>query len=183
MPIQITFELADADLDYFRNALREAQRKMQGRDEKLVLAGARKHAREMRGVAVAQFVTDRLHELDALTRMLEDADWKLEGADRRRVLDALAYFAEPGDLVPDDIPGLGFLDDAIMIELVLQEMRPELDAYAEFCKLREEEQARSGVDADERRKRLQAGRRAMYARIASRRDERARRGSWLSLFQ
>ena len=182
MPIQITFELSDTDLDYFRNAMRDAQAKMRGRDEKSILAGARKQARELRGLAVAQFVTDRLQELDSLARMLEDADWKLEGSHRRRVLDALSYFADPSDLVPDHIPGLGFLDDAIMVELVLQEMRPELDTYAQFCSFREEEQARAGVDPEERRRRLQESRRAMYARMESRREERSRRGRWLSLF-
>ena len=183
MPIQITFELSDKDLEYFRNAMREAQQKMRGRDEKVILAGARKQAREIRGIAVAHFVSERLQELDALTRMLEDADWKLEGAHRRRVLDALAYFADPSDLVPDHIPGLGFLDDAIMVELVLQEMRPELDAYTEFCAYRAEEQAQAGIDSKEKNRRLQERRRSMYARIESRREERARRGSWLSIFQ
>jgi uncharacterized membrane protein YkvA (DUF1232 family) len=183
MPIQITFELSDADLDYFRNVMREAQQKLRGRDERLILAGARKQARRLGGVAVAQFVTERLLELDSLTRMLEDTDWKLEGGHRRRVLDALAYFAEPGDLVPDHIPGLGFLDDAIMIELVLREMRPELDAYTEFCRYRDEERARVGISPEEQRRRLLERRRAMYARMESRREERARRGSWLSVFQ
>jgi len=183
MPIQITFELSDADLDYFRKAMREAQQKARGHDEKRILAGARKQARELGGVALAQFVTERLLELDTLTRMLEDADWKLEGGNRRRVLDALAYFAEPSDLVPDHIPGLGFLDDAIMVELVLQEMRPELDAYAEFCAYRTEQQARAGIDPEQQRHRLLERRRAMYARIESRREERSRRGSWLSIFQ
>jgi uncharacterized membrane protein YkvA (DUF1232 family) len=183
MPIQITFQLSDTDLDYFRKAMHEAQQKLRGRDEKLILAGARKQARELGRVAVAQFVTERLLELDTLTRMLEDADWKLEGGNRRRVLDALAYFAEPSDLVPDHIPGLGFLDDAIMVELVLQEMRPELDAYTEFCAYRAEQQARDGVDPDQQRRRLAERRRAMYARMESRREERSRRGSWLSIFQ
>jgi len=77
--------------------------------------------------------------------MLEDPDWKLEGAHRKRVLEALAYFADPSDLVPDQIPGLGLLDDAIMVELVAQELRPELDAYALFCGYREEEGAQVGV--------------------------------------
>ena len=48
---------------------------------------------------------------------------RLAGAHRRRVLEALAYFADPSDLVPDQIPGLGLLDDAIMVELVAQELR------------------------------------------------------------
>jgi uncharacterized membrane protein YkvA (DUF1232 family) len=182
MPIQITLELSDADLDYFRKAMREAQAKMRGRDERLILAGARQLARQTRGLALPDFVGQRLQELDTLTRMLEDPDWKLEGANRKRVLEALAYFADPSDLVPDQIPGLGLLDDAIMVELVAQELRPELDAYALFCGYRDEESAQAGVGPEERERHLQERRRAMYARMESRREERARRGSWLSIF-
>jgi uncharacterized membrane protein YkvA (DUF1232 family) len=181
MPIQITLELSDADLDYFRNAMREAQAKMRGRDERLILAGARHLARQTLGLTLPDFVGARLRELDTLTRMLEDPDWKLEGAHRSRVLEALAYFADPSDLVPDQIPGLGLLDDAIMVELVAQELRPELDAYALFCGYRDEQDAQAGVDPAERQRRLQERRRAMYARMETRRDERARRGSWLSI--
>ena len=47
-------------------------------------------------------------------------------------MSALAYFAEPEDLIPDDIPGLGFLDDAIMIELICRELRHEIEAYQDF---------------------------------------------------
>ena len=78
---------------------------------------------------------------------------------------ALAYFAEPEDLIPDRIPGLGFLDDAIMVELVVRELRPELDAYADFCKFRKSRPKLLGKSAapidreqwlDGRRKQLQS---------------------------
>jgi hypothetical protein len=61
--------------------------------------------------------------------------------------DGSCYFAEPVDLIPDQVPGVGFLDDAIMVELVVQEIRPELDAYADFCRYRES----SGGRLDPRR--------------------------------
>ena len=183
MPIQIMLDLSDADLDYFRSAMREAQKKMRGRDEKLILAGARHLARQTLGLALPDFVSGRLRELDTLTRMLEDPDWRLEGAPRARVLEALAYFADPSDLVPDQIPGLGLLDDAIMVELVVQELRPDLDAYALFSGYRDEERARAGSDPEEQKRRLEERRRAMYVRMESRREERARRGSWLSIFR
>jgi uncharacterized membrane protein YkvA (DUF1232 family) len=182
MPVQITFELSDADLDYFRAAMKEAQQKTRGRDEAAILAGARHLARQTRTLALPAFVSERLVALDTLTRMLEDEDWKLEGAHRARVREALAYFAEPSDLVPDAIPGLGFLDDAIMVELVVQELRPELDAYAAFCTERDEEHARLGVDPAEQQRRIQERRRAMYARMQDRREERARRGWSFSIF-
>jgi uncharacterized membrane protein YkvA (DUF1232 family) len=183
MPIKVTFELSDADLEYFRTAMHEAQQKASGRDEGAILFGARRLARETRGLVLPEFVTDRLQALDALTRMLEDAEWKLEGRHRARVLEALAYFAEPNDLVADQIPGLGFLDDAIMVELVVQELHPEIDAYDEFCRYRDEERARLGVDPAVQRERIQERRREMYARMQRRREQRERRGGLFSIFR
>ena len=75
----------------------------------------------------------------------------------------LAYFTEPEDLIPDHIPGLGFLDDAIMIELVVRELRHEIEAYEDFCryreKIRSEQGRRKGVSRadwlEDRRRDLQ----------------------------
>ena len=36
-------------------------------------------------------------------------------------------------MIPDDIPIIGFIDDAIMIELVVRDLAAEIDAYADFC--------------------------------------------------
>jgi len=41
---------------------------------------------------------------------------------------------------------LGFLDDAVMIELSVRELKHELDAYDDFCDFRAHEAGRRGVD-------------------------------------
>ena len=61
--------------------------------------------------------------------MVEDEDWNLPPEDVTRVINALAYFANAKDLIPDDVPGLGFLDDAVMVDLVMRELAHEVKAY------------------------------------------------------
>ena len=76
-------------------------------------------------------------------------------AERNEILSALTYFSDPNDAIPDTIPVLGFLDDAIMIELVVEELKHEIDAYEDFCAFRAtaaEEQgpvAAAGLDRDD----------------------------------
>ncbi len=109
------------------------------------------------------FIVDRLKKLRLMINMLSDLEWRLPHQDATRVLNALAYFAEPEDLIPDDIPGLGFLDDAIMVELVVRELKHEVEAYQDFCAYREQLLAEQGQKAkpsregwlDSRRKDLQ----------------------------
>jgi uncharacterized membrane protein YkvA (DUF1232 family) len=49
---------------------------------------------------------------------------------------ALGYFVAPVDLIPDFIPGLGYLDDAAVFALVLSGIREDLKKYAEAKGLR-----------------------------------------------
>jgi uncharacterized membrane protein YkvA (DUF1232 family) len=49
---------------------------------------------------------------------------------------ALGYFLAPIDLIPDFIPGLGYLDDAAVFALVLSGIREDLKKYAEAKGLR-----------------------------------------------
>ena len=62
------------------------------------------------------------------------------------MLGALAYFCDPNDVIPDHVEVLGFLDDAVMIELSVRELKHELDAYDDFCDYRAHESKRRGVD-------------------------------------
>ncbi len=45
---------------------------------------------------------------------------------------AILYAVNPFDLVPDIIPGLGFVDDTAIITLVLASIRGEIEAYRDW---------------------------------------------------
>ena len=60
-------------------------------------------------------------------------------------------------MIPDRLPGIGYLDDAIMVELICQELRHEIKAYEDFCEFRKSKARGAGPDAlENRRKNLQA---------------------------
>ena len=147
MPMNITFELSDKDLRYFKRIINEVRARSAGIDEEKLIAGVRKLIEDIRGAHAAGFVVQRLQKLERMVKMLEDKEWDMEGKDRSRVADGLVYFAEGEDLIPDRIPGLGYLDDAIMIELVVRELRHEIEAYEDFCEFRRRAGPRSGVKA------------------------------------
>ena len=140
--------------------------------------GAAGLVEDVRSSEVPEFVLERVATLELLIEMLRDEQWRLAGKDRERILDALAYFVDPDDLIPDRVPGIGYLDDAIMIELVARELKHEIEAYEDFCAYRRKRRKPAGEAALEaRREALQARmrRRRRRARAARRAGGRASR--------
>jgi uncharacterized membrane protein YkvA (DUF1232 family) len=148
MPIQISFELSDSDLDHFRSMMKAAMKKASQYPPNEVLAKARAVCQEMEQANLPDFVRHRMESLETLISALEDSEWQMPEDEKNEILTSLAYFTEPEDLVPDNIPGLGYVDDAIMIELVIQELSQDLAAYKQFCKYRTTEENRRGVEVN-----------------------------------
>lgn len=48
------------------------------------------------------------------------------------ILGALLYFLSPVDLVPDFLPGVGYLDDAAVIAVCLKLVKGDVDRYMEW---------------------------------------------------
>ena len=163
MSLRISFELDENDLKHFRLIMQEARRTASQLPPEDIVAAAEALLTNVEESTAPGFIVDRLRNLRQMIQMLSDIEWRLPHQEAVRVLNALAYFAEPEDLIPDDIPGLGFLDDAIMIELVLRELKHEIEAYGDFCDYRERLLKEQGHAAkisrenwlDERRKELQ----------------------------
>lgn len=182
MSLKITFELGESDLKHFRKMMQEAKSAVGEAGEEEIISATKELIEEVGHVdaKVPEFLTERLGHLRSMVGMLTDDEWRLPAPDRKRVVSALAYFAEPEDMIPDHIPGLGFLDDAIMIELVVRELKHEIQAYDDFCRYRTTEEKRrksKGSDDDVTREEwLSARRKALHDRMRSRRSKDRRRG-------
>jgi uncharacterized membrane protein YkvA (DUF1232 family) len=172
MPLTITLEVTDAELDHFRSILERARARSGQRGPEHTIAAVRRAVESLRQRQVSPFVAARLASVEALIAMLDDPEWQLPQAARQRVLGGLAYVADSHDLVPDSVPVLGLVDDAIMLELVLRDLRHELDSYVDFDRFRREAQPRRGAETTHvsREDWLESQRRALHDRIESRRE-------------
>jgi uncharacterized membrane protein YkvA (DUF1232 family) len=144
MGLRVTFELDENDLKHFRLIMQEARTAATRIAPEEIVGAAEELLAGIASKGSPAFIAERLQKLRLLIDMLSDIEWRLPQREADRVLNALAYFAEPEDLIPDDIPGLGFLDDAIMIELICRELKHEIEAYQDFCDFRQRVRRDSG---------------------------------------
>jgi hypothetical protein len=136
-------------------------------DAQLIAALARQLGND-RGAALASVVR-RVDEADDLRTMADDPAWRLPVEEVERVGTVMRYLDRCDDLIPDDTPKIGLLDDAILIEIAQRSMQREIDDYEDFRRFRRAEAQARGVGEDslgiERRDWL-AWRRLLLARDA-----------------
>jgi uncharacterized membrane protein YkvA (DUF1232 family) len=135
-PYKMTIELSDRDLRHFRRELKKARQSVEIADDEEILAAAVDLVASMKRDDLPDFVAERIEKLETMLAMISDPDWALTEHERSPILAALAYVCDPEDLIPDEIPGIGMLDDAVMIELAFSELRHELEAYRDYLKFR-----------------------------------------------
>jgi uncharacterized membrane protein YkvA (DUF1232 family) len=160
---KISFTLDDSDLAYFRAIFRAAKKNAGDIDRSKIEHGVRGLIEEVRGAKRApSFVIEAVKVLEDLLHMLDDEAYAAPANVHRSVLAALAYFADAKDVIPDDIPMVGFLDDALMIKMVEEELRHELWGYRKFIKFR---------DGAEQRPWSSVARGRLPGRLKQKRDE------------
>jgi uncharacterized membrane protein YkvA (DUF1232 family) len=174
MTLKITFELKDDDLEYFVTQMRKAQDSVRSADDEDIIHAAREVLKESRSKDLPEYIAARMQSLDTLIAILKDGEWPLEDDERRDILGGLAYFSDPEDIIPDHIPGLGFLDDAIILELIFRDLRHPIQAYQDYAAFRASAAIHYPTDdAAQRAERIERRRDELLERSRRRRERDA----------
>lgn len=183
MPLDITFTLSDHDLDRFQAIVDAARTTVQddAAAQQIEIAAV-ELLQKTSNDSLPEFIAERMMRLSVVINMINDEEWQLSEGERRHVLSALAYLCDPEDLIPDHIPGLGFLDDAIYAEIVLKELHNEISLYEEFCAFRAAEEKRRRARGEDlkigREEWLADKRAALHAKMRKRRLSEGGHGLW-----
>jgi len=71
-------------------------------------------------------------DLKILIQMITDKEYKIDKKTYMIIAGAIAYAVLPTDVIPDFIPGVGFVDDAFVISSVIAQLKKEIENYKRF---------------------------------------------------
>jgi uncharacterized membrane protein YkvA (DUF1232 family) len=173
--LRVSFTLDEKDLKYFRSLHRKAKKEARDGDSEKIIREVEALIKKVRKKGTTPtYLQEAMAILESLIRMLHDKEYAVPKSVSRDVVAALAYFAHDEDLIPDDIPVLGYLDDAIMIKFIQEELKEELWAYGKFTEFREGAEVRpwSNVARERLPGRLEEQRKKLRAQVQKRKESR-----------
>lgn len=97
-------------------------------DEAAILRRTEKRLRTLELVLSAALLVGNIK---LLIQMMRDRSFELTWASRSVILAALVYFLIPSDAIPDIVPGVGFIDDSIVLGAVMKRLSKEISRYKE----------------------------------------------------
>lgn len=88
---------------------------------------------------VSPCIHERMRRAGAVDLMLSDADWSPKDDVVGPAELVVDYVRGNSDLIPDQLPKVGRLDDAIVVDTAWSRLAPEVRNYLHFCRLRQVE--------------------------------------------
>ncbi len=82
------------------------------------------------------YILNQVGNLEAMISMVEDKIWKIKKENMEKINATIKYFIDDDDVIPDNIPGIGYLDDCIIIDSTMDEIYEELSEFEDFCRTR-----------------------------------------------
>ncbi|TAN05599.1 MAG: hypothetical protein EPN38_10570 [Rhodanobacteraceae bacterium] len=139
---------SEADLQRFNAAAARVAPGTPALDSVQIAAAARRLSRAVGSGSESRFIRTRQRRAGETRALLADTAWTCEPGLRARMQALIAYMDQGPGLIPADVPVIGGLDAALLVDLAMEHLRSELDEYADFCRYRLGESARTGVPVE-----------------------------------
>lgn len=108
-------------------------------DVDALATAARRLTRPQADGRPAGWITRRLRRAVTIGLMAADPAWALP-ADRAIAADLVSrYLRDRNDLIPDGLPGIGRLDDALIVDAAWPTLVGEVEDYLDYCRIRRTE--------------------------------------------
>jgi uncharacterized membrane protein YkvA (DUF1232 family) len=140
-----TFEIDEQSLALFNELLARLDLRQEPLERDQLVTAARDLAIRSGTSRAAICIHERMRRAAAIDRMLRDRGWKPTAAVIPPAQAVVEYVRRDNDLIPDAMPTVGRLDDAIVIDVAWPTLAPEVGDYIDFCRLRHVETLLGGT--------------------------------------
>lgn len=110
----------------FRDADRVSEQDIEGLEETLP---KKLQAGELRDVDRVSWLGGMVERVRTLFAMIRDREFEIPGKTKALVAAGLLYFVLPTDFTPDFIPGVGYLDDALVLNILWKLVSEQIERY------------------------------------------------------
>ena len=130
--VTITVDIDDQVKKHFNNFIEEHGIEVDPSD----LVQAKKEIAQIRTTNADGYILEQVNNLEAMMAMVEDKVWKIKKVNMEKINATIKYFVDDDDVIPDNIPGIGYLDDCIIIDSTMDDIYEELAEFQDFCRTR-----------------------------------------------
>ncbi len=97
---------------------------------------AKEKIKEIRENSEDGYVIDQVGSLQIMLSMIEDKTWQVSENNKEKINATIKYFVDDNDIIPDHIPGIGYVDDCIVIDGTMDDVEEEMLEFKDFCRAR-----------------------------------------------
>lgn len=100
------------------------------------ITATRQKIKQIRNATDDAYVMEQMAGLEAMVKMISDETWTVSAENAALINATIRYVLDDRDLIPDHIPGIGFIDDCIVIDNTLDVIEHELSEFKDFSRTR-----------------------------------------------
>ncbi len=143
------YEMTEAGMARFNQALRALSQDVPTLTLDQFATAAQRSLDRYKDGRQPAFVSSRLAVLERMEQLAADPGWEVDADFSRGLAAVRDYVAATDDLIPDGLPVVGRLDDAVLIDVAQQLVREDLADYEDFCRFRQVAAEFAGVGIQE----------------------------------